>query len=60
MFNFLNLQVTLSRINTPELDMVNLRQWVHITVKLQFPVQGLYIQTIVGPMGKNKAQMQIK
>ncbi|ODN03583.1 hypothetical protein Ocin01_03084 [Orchesella cincta] len=43
--------MSLTRINSAEPDMVNMRQWMHITVESEKELEGLYIQSIVGPLG---------
>lgn len=44
-------EITLSRINTPEKDVRNMRQWMHIKVKATTSLLALYMQPIVGGIG---------
>lgn len=43
--------VTFTRINTPEVDVRNMRQWMHITIKAKKPLLALYLQPVVGAIG---------
>ncbi|CAL8102930.1 unnamed protein product [Orchesella dallaii] len=43
--------IKLTRINSAEPDMANMRQWMHITIEAGRDLKGVYVQSIVGPLG---------
>ncbi|ODN03584.1 hypothetical protein Ocin01_03085 [Orchesella cincta] len=52
--------IKLTRINAMFADMVNMRQWFHITVTSTEPLEGIMIDHIVGPLGLQLGEFSLE
>ncbi|CAL8102927.1 unnamed protein product [Orchesella dallaii] len=53
-------RIQLSRINGMFSDMVNMRQWFHIRIKMKSAMQGLLLDHVVGPLGIPQGEFNLQ